>query len=135
VISLEIREKQIRRMGGLDNYPSFEPGGYAELVRIAGKYGRSPEHLIAIMDEITENYMKCPKPLEFKALLEVGKPAFVKRDCQDCSGSGWKYANNGGVMRCPCGSVPGTGEFSYNKREKLDRLKEFINLDETKDFQ
>jgi hypothetical protein len=134
ISSVKIQE-QIKRMGGLDNYPSFEPGAFAELVRVAGKHARSEEHLVSIMDEIMENYIKCPKPLELKALLEVGKPAFVKQDCPDCAGSGWTYAKNGGAMRCPCGSVPGTGEFSYDKRQKLDRLKEFINLDETKDFQ
>ena len=129
MIARSIIEEQIRRMGGLDGYPAFEPGGYAELVRIAGKFSRSESHLSAVMDEIMETMTKCPKPAELRALLDLGRPEpVVHRDCANCGGSGWMIVANGGAARCPCGSrpLPPSADAPYDKREKPARLKDFI---------
>lgn len=128
----EFLDLQIRRMGGLDGYPTFEPGGYAELVRIAGKFGRSEAHLRAIMDEVIDTWTKCPKPSELRAMLEAGKPPSpVKIDCPNCEGSGWRLTENAagltGATRCECGTAPrGDSNMVYDKREKPATLKEFM---------
>jgi len=109
MISKDFTEKQIRRFGGLDDYPRWSPEGEAELVIVGRKFSRCEAHLQTIADEVIAIWTKCPKPSELRSLLERDHSDFVDPQCVFCAGSGWKIVEKDGVSgaaRCPCGSVP-----------------------------
>jgi len=109
VISLDFREQQICRMGGLDDFPKFQPEAEGELVIVAGRFGRSEAHLRGVIDEIMAVWTKCPKPAELRALLDRDREEKVDVNCPLCQGSGWKIIEvegNSGAARCHCGSIP-----------------------------
>lgn len=101
--------KQIRRMGGLDGYPRYEPEALAEITTLAGRLARSEDHLRAVIDGIIELATVFPKPSELRKLLDRGREETVNLSCPLCGGSGWKIVERDGVSgaaRCVCGSVP-----------------------------
>lgn len=109
MIKLPFREKQIRRMAGLDNFPKFEPEAEGELTIVAGKFGRSEAHLRGVIDEVMATWTKCPKPSELRNLLDRDRAELVDVNCKLCRGSGWRIVERGdvsGAERCRCGSIP-----------------------------
>ncbi len=99
MIAEEFRWKQIRRMAGLDKYPKNEPEAEAELVIVAGKFGRSEAHLRGVIDEIIGVWTKCVKPAELRSMLERDRGEFVDPHCIFCAGSGWKIIEKDGAKR------------------------------------
>lgn len=109
MIDLKFREKQIRRMAGLDKYPKFEPEAEGELTIVAGRFGRSEAHLRGVIDEIMAVWTIAPKPSELRAMLDKDRTELVDVNCPHCHGSGWRIverADASGATRCRCGSVP-----------------------------
>ncbi len=109
MITQKFAEKQVRRLGGLDDFPKFAPDAEAELVIMARKYGRSDAHVLAAFDEIISGWTKCPKPSELRHLLDRDRGEFSDVNCIFCAGSGWKIVEKEGISgaaRCSCGSIP-----------------------------
>lgn len=108
-MTFEFAKSQIKRMGGLDDFPAFAPEAEDELALVAAKRANSETHLRATVDEILAGWTKCPKPSELRAMLDRNRVEHVIASCSDCNGSGWRIVSNGhstGAERCPCGSVP-----------------------------
>lgn len=114
MIELNAAKRQIAKLGlaNLQFPPDIE--GMVYLAAALAKHALSEAHAGLVVDGWIENLPQWPKPSEIIQVCgSIPDPAAEtvrgrRSQCRECSGTGWKIMERGGVegaVRCECSAV------------------------------